>query len=108
VAQSFQRGGLGITARDLDRANPVLADLREHHAALRRSILVAQAGTAVSRRRRGEPNAYNVITIAPPELTFDVRSWDATGFRSTAVVRYLRTEDGWERVAVEAAGSNEP
>jgi 3',5'-cyclic AMP phosphodiesterase CpdA len=74
-----------------------LADLREHHAALQRSILVAQAGTAVSRRRRGEPNAYNVVTIAPPSLTFDVRSWDGSGFRSTAVVRYLRSDDGWAR-----------
>jgi 3',5'-cyclic AMP phosphodiesterase CpdA len=75
-----------------------LADLREHHSALRRSILVAQAGTAISHRRRREPNGYNVVTIAPPVLAFDVRAWDGAQFRSTAVVEFERTERGWERV----------
>jgi 3',5'-cyclic AMP phosphodiesterase CpdA len=75
-----------------------LADLREHHASLRRSILVAQAGTAISNRRRAEPNGYNVVTIAPPELGFDVRAWDGGAFRSTGVVTFARTPSGWERV----------
>jgi 3',5'-cyclic AMP phosphodiesterase CpdA len=75
-----------------------LADLREHHAALSRSILVAQAGTAVSRRRRGEPNAYNLVTVAPPELTFEVRAWDGGRFQGAAVVRYVRTNTEWRRV----------
>lgn len=76
-----------------------LADLREHHATLERSILVAQAGTAVSRRRRGEPNAYNVVTIDGSEVTFDVRVWDGAVFRSRAAVRYVRTNEDWQRVA---------
>ena len=74
-----------------------LADLREHHAALKRSILVAQAGTAVSRRRRGEANAYNVVTVAPGEVTFDVRAWDGGAFGSTAVVTYARDNGEWRR-----------
>jgi 3',5'-cyclic AMP phosphodiesterase CpdA len=74
-----------------------LADLREHHAALKRSILVAQAGTAVSRRRRGEPNAYTVVTVAPPELAFDVRAWDGARFASAAVVTYARTNGEWRK-----------
>ena len=74
-----------------------LADLREHHATLRRSILVAQAGTAVSRRRRGEPNAYNVVTLAPEEVTFDVRAWSEGAFQSTAVVTYAREGGAWLR-----------
>jgi 3',5'-cyclic AMP phosphodiesterase CpdA len=76
-----------------------LADLREHHSSLRRSILVAQAGTAISNRRRAEPNGYNVVTIAPPELSFDVRAWDGGAFRSTAVVTFVRMASGWKRVA---------
>lgn len=74
-----------------------LADLREHHAALERSILVAQAGTAVSRRRRGEPNAYNVVTVASPRVEFDVRAWDGARFSSTARVTYLRDGGAWRR-----------
>jgi 3',5'-cyclic AMP phosphodiesterase CpdA len=74
-----------------------LADLREHHASLRRSILVAQAGTAVSRRRRGEPNAYNMMTIDRPEVVFDVRAWDGSMFRSTARIAYLYRGGEWQR-----------
>ena len=74
-----------------------LADLRAHHSALKRSILVAQAGTAVSRRRRGEPNGYNVVTLAPSEVTFDVRAWDGATFTSTAIVGYTREDGGWRR-----------
>jgi 3',5'-cyclic AMP phosphodiesterase CpdA len=74
-----------------------LADLREHHASLKRSILVAQAGTAVSRRRRGEPNAYNLVTLSPREVSFDVRAWDAGVFRSTAVVSYVRENGDWRK-----------
>lgn len=74
-----------------------LADLREHHSTLTRSILVAQAGTAISRRRRREPNGYNVVTIDPPDLVFDVRAWDGDGFRTTAEFVFRRTEGGWKR-----------
>jgi 3',5'-cyclic AMP phosphodiesterase CpdA len=81
-----------------------LADLREHHDTLRRSILVAQAGTAISHRRRHEPNGYNLVTIAPPVLTFEVRAWDGERFRPTAVVPFERTPEGWQRVVNQAEG----
>jgi len=77
-----------------------LADLRQHHASLRRSILVAQAGTAVSNRRRGEPNGYNLITIAPPDFSFEVRAWDGTRFQTRTVDPYRRGATGWRKVSV--------
>ena len=43
-------------------------------------MLVAQAGTAISLRARGEPNTYNWITFDAPHLTIEVRGWTAGGF----------------------------
>jgi 3',5'-cyclic AMP phosphodiesterase CpdA len=72
------------------------ADVRQHHVTIRRSILVVQAGTAVSQRRRGEPNTYNVLTIALPELSVAVRAWDGKAFVPNGVTRYVKTDTGWQ------------
>jgi 3',5'-cyclic AMP phosphodiesterase CpdA len=76
-----------------------LADLREHHTFLGRSILVAQAGTAFSCRRRGEPNGYNLVTIEPPKVAFEVRVWTGTRFATAAVVCYERVRQDWTLVS---------
>src|SRR4029078_2649971 len=43
--------------------------------------LSVQAGTAFSRRRRGQPNAYNVITLDAAGVQVQPRVWDSHGFR---------------------------
>ena len=80
-------------------------DVRSHHEASRRSILSIQAGTACSVRRRGEPNAYNRITIETAavdglerdRVTVQVRECRdaAAGFVDGACLVYDRLEDGW-------------
>jgi 3',5'-cyclic AMP phosphodiesterase CpdA len=55
-------------------------DVRIYHEAVKRSIWSLQAGTATSTRRRGEPNAYNVIRIDPVEFTISVRTWRGCAF----------------------------
>ena len=46
--------------------------------------LSVQAGTAFSRRRRGQPNAYNVITLDAEGVHVQPRVWDGSGFRPAA------------------------
>jgi 3',5'-cyclic AMP phosphodiesterase CpdA len=74
-------------------------DVRAHHPVIRRSILVAQAGTAISRRLRREANAYNLIRIEPPHLSLQVRGWSGTRFEPKLVERYVKRDDVWHREA---------
>jgi 3',5'-cyclic AMP phosphodiesterase CpdA len=71
-------------------------DVRTHHEAVKRSILSVQAGTATSTRRRGEPNAYNWITIDPPDrVTIEVRAWNGRTFEASAATAFQRAAGGW-------------
>lgn len=76
-------------------------DVRTHHQTTRRSILSVQAGTAVSNRRRHEPNAYNWITIKGfDEVVVEVRTFNGQVFQPVRRDRFIRTAELWE--AVEA------
>jgi len=72
-------------------------DVRPHYLSLRRSMLVAQAGTATSNRHRGEPNTWNWITVDPPHLSIEVRVWDGARFEARGTTRYVKKEDEWVR-----------
>jgi 3',5'-cyclic AMP phosphodiesterase CpdA len=71
-------------------------DIRHHHAHIRRSILVAQAGTALSSRLRGEPNAYNRITVDGERVSIEIRIFDGRRFVSGRTEVYERVGDHWE------------
>jgi 3',5'-cyclic AMP phosphodiesterase CpdA len=70
-------------------------DIAEHHSHIERSILVAHAATTTSTRLRNEPNGYNFITIAPPEVTFEERIWTGTGFTTAEHTVYRRRHHRW-------------
>jgi 3',5'-cyclic AMP phosphodiesterase CpdA len=70
-------------------------DVRAHHVTLGRSMLAVQAGTALSTRVRGEPNAYNRITIEPPHLAVEVRGWLGGRFETRSLARYVRRHGEW-------------
>ncbi|MGE3314879.1 MAG: metallophosphoesterase [Planctomycetaceae bacterium] len=70
-------------------------DVRAHHLTVTRFILVAQAGTAISNRRRDEPNAYNLITLDGDRLQLEVRTWEGSRFATTVQSQYVRCETGW-------------
>ncbi|MCC7421237.1 MAG: metallophosphoesterase [Planctomycetaceae bacterium] len=70
-------------------------DARPFHLEMKRSILVAQAGTAISHRRREEANAYNQLTLDGDRLDLMVRAWDGRQFATTGHKQFRRTESGW-------------
>lgn len=78
-------------------------DVRSFHKSAQRSVLSIQAGTATSTRRRGEPNAYNRITMSPDHVTVDVRIWNGKMFRESMVTRYRRVDHVWTRQSRETA-----
>ena len=70
-------------------------DVAEHHSQLERSILSAAVATTTSTRLRDEPNSYNLISIAPPSVTFEERAWTGTGFATTDRSTYSRHHHRW-------------
>jgi 3',5'-cyclic AMP phosphodiesterase CpdA len=65
-------------------------DVRSTHTAVRRAIVVVQAGTAMSTRTRDEANSFNVVTVGDGRLSVVVREWTGAAFvdaRRTDLVR---------------------
>ncbi|AWU93511.1 metallophosphoesterase family protein [Azospirillum ramasamyi] len=70
-------------------------DIMSFHTQIARSILVAQASTATSTRLRNETNAYNLITVDMPTVTFEVRSWEGAAFTGGLVSTYRKHGHRW-------------
>ena len=72
-------------------------DVRTHYETAKRSILSVQAGTATSTRRRNEPNAYNFITINPPQISIEVRAWTGNAFATRDITHFTKVNHEWQR-----------
>jgi 3',5'-cyclic AMP phosphodiesterase CpdA len=70
-------------------------DVRHHYRRIKRSILIVQAGTAISRRLRGEENSYNEIRIEPAKVTLQPRSWDGQKFVPAGDTTFVKQNDEW-------------
>jgi 3',5'-cyclic AMP phosphodiesterase CpdA len=70
-------------------------DIRTYYPATRRSIVVAQAGTAISHRVRREPNAYNWIVLEDERMDIEVRVWNGERFSKTLTTTYRLHESEW-------------
>jgi len=67
-----------------------------------RALLVIQAGTATSTRRRGEVNSFNIVRIDHPHVSVECLNWNAGrgSFAVAATDRFHRAADGWMRDGV--------
>lgn len=73
------------------------------------SALVAQTGTTISTRGRGEANSFNVIRIAFPRITVEHHEWhdERKRFEMTVSEPFVRDDGIWRRAEKDrtAAGA---
>jgi hypothetical protein len=64
------------------------------------SALIIQAGTAASKRERGEENSFNLLEFDGPVLTVNrfQCSIAAAGFHLATTERFSKTDRGWGRM----------
>lgn len=59
------------------------------------SAVIAHAGTAISTRTRNEPNAWNLITLAPGSINIQQMSWNGKKFAPARLDQYQKLPGGW-------------
>lgn len=70
-------------------------DVRAYYPGTSRSVIVAQAGTAFSRRLRSSPNSWSLITLHRQHIGIDFRAWDGKQFHSAGVAAFTLTGNEW-------------
>jgi 3',5'-cyclic AMP phosphodiesterase CpdA len=64
-----------------------------------RTVLGLHAGSAISRRLRGEANSYNLVRSADRRLEVELRAFTGIGFEAVRSARFARTAQGWVPLA---------
>ncbi len=72
-------------------------DIRPYYPSRKRSVISAQAGTAISNRIRNEPNAFNFIIIEPGRITIEIKEWNGNEFQKAISTIYTNYNDEWKR-----------
>jgi len=70
-------------------------DIQAYYHSAKRSIVVVQAGTAISRRVRGQPNAYNIIILDSNHILIHVKTWNGNLFDVTLEISYRKSNEKW-------------
>lgn len=75
-----------------------------------RRVLVVQASTATSTRRRDQPNAFNHLRIQGDSLALTPWNWDGSKrcFRAADTSAFLRLENGWKPTGGPAVTQTTP
>jgi len=64
---------------------------------IKRSLLIVQAGTAISTRRRDGPNSFNLIEISNAHVTCTPWLWRRDAFGAGSPTRFVRDGRRWVR-----------
>jgi 3',5'-cyclic AMP phosphodiesterase CpdA len=74
------------------------------------SALLAQTGTAISTRGRGEANSFNLIQIAKPHITIEQYLWEPSQpeFHPTARQSFRLVDGLWEPSEISASEPSPP
>ena len=70
-------------------------DIRMYYPSTKRSIIVVQAGTAISHRIRGEPNGYNIIRLKRGWIEVQERQWIKKKFAAGTNISFKLEEGRW-------------
>lgn len=68
------------------------------------SALVIQAGTALSTRKRGETNSFNLLRVSPRHLEVDQYTWQDGDFARAATQAFDHSGTGWAPGEARDAG----
>jgi 3',5'-cyclic AMP phosphodiesterase CpdA len=77
-------------------------DVRPYYPSAEHSVISVQAGTAISNRRRNEPNAYNLISVDKGSIIIEIKKWDGNKFYSSIATSYKLINKEW----IKTAGQN--
>lgn len=66
------------------------AESRDYAVGGPHRLVVVRAATAISHRRRGEPNSYALVRMDATGLEVEARTWDGARFMPTSVHAYGR------------------
>ncbi|HVW66680.1 MAG TPA: metallophosphoesterase [Candidatus Peribacteraceae bacterium] len=65
-------------------------DISSAYRRVKRPIIVANAGTAISTRVRKEPNSFNLVTIEGDKMQIAMHAWDGAHYVESRMTDYLR------------------
>ncbi|MBK1833853.1 metallophosphoesterase family protein [Roseibacillus ishigakijimensis] len=61
-----------------------------------RKIVVSQAPSICSTRRKGEPNGFHLLHLSPGKICGELFQWEGKKFLRQSAHRFSRTAEGWQ------------